>query len=101
LPLEGDADRYSHRDGNDDYAQAGNLFRLFNADQQQRLFDNIAAAMQGVPDEIKHRQIALFSMCDPAYGAGVARAVKLDPRGDDRLKGSSATDQPEQTLSAT
>jgi catalase len=28
--------------------------------------------MQGVPEEIKRRQIALFAKCDPAYGAGVA-----------------------------
>src|SRR5271169_153371 len=32
LPLHGDADRYSHRDGNDDYSQPGNLFRLFSAE---------------------------------------------------------------------
>jgi hypothetical protein len=37
-------------------------------------------------------------MCDPAYGAGVAKAVKLDPPGDDRLKGTSATDEPEETM---
>jgi catalase len=74
----------------DDYTQAGNLFRLFNAEEKQRLFGNIAAAMQGVPDEIKRRQIALFEKCDPAYGAGVAKAVKLEPSGDDRLKGTNA-----------
>jgi len=32
LPLHGDADRYNYRDGNDDYTQPGNLFRLFNAE---------------------------------------------------------------------
>lgn len=42
LPLDGDADRYNHRDGNDDTTQADNLFRRFNAEQKQRLFDNIA-----------------------------------------------------------
>ena len=57
--------------------------------------------MQGVPDEIKRRQIALFSKCDPAYGAGVAEAVKLDRLGDDRLKGTSATNKPRETSSAT
>jgi len=97
LPLHGDADRYNHRDGNDDYTQPGNLFRLFNAEQKLRLFGNIAAAMQGVPDEIKRRQIALFSKCDPAYGAGVAEALRLEPAGDDRLKGTSATNQPQET----
>ena len=54
--------------------------------------------MQGVPDEIKRRQVALFALCDPAYGAGVAKAVKLDPAGDDRLKGTSATDEPEESI---
>jgi catalase len=83
LPLSGAADRYDHRHGNDDYTQAGNLFRLLNAEQRQRLFDNIAAAMQGVPEEIKHRQIALFAKCDPSYGAGVTKTLKLDlPRND-------------------
>lgn len=100
LPLHGDADRYNHRDGNDDFTQPGNLFRLFDAEQRQRLFNNIAAAMQGVPEEIKRRQIALFAKCDPAYGAGVANAVKREGRGDDRVKGTSATDRLEENASA-
>ncbi len=79
LALHGAAARYDHRDGSDDYTQAGNLFRLFNAEQRRRLFQNIAAAMQGVPKEIQGRQIALFAKCDPAYGAGVAKAVEFDP----------------------
>lgn len=79
LPLHGSANRYDHRDGNDDYTQAGNLFRLFDFEERQRLFRNIAAAMQGVPDAIKRRQIARFAKCDPAFGAGVARALEIDP----------------------
>jgi len=94
LGLQGDADRYDHRDGNDDFTQPGNLFRLFDAGQKQRLFANIAAAMQGVPEHIQRRQVALFAKCDPAYGEGVRRALKLDEPGDDRIKGTSATDEP-------
>ena len=92
LPLHGDADRYSHRDGSDDYGQVGNLFRLFDAAQRQRLFENIAAAMQGVPEAIKRRQIALFAKCDPAYGSGVAKAVMLDAASPERPSASSETD---------
>ena len=33
LRITGDATRYDHRDGNDDYTQAGNLFRLMNPEQ--------------------------------------------------------------------
>ena len=78
LKLSGDADRYNHRIGNDDYTQPGNLFRLMTAEQRDRLFSNIAAAMQGVPVEIVKRQVAHFHKCDPAYGAGVAQRMGLE-----------------------
>ena len=68
--------RYDHRAGNDDYTQPGDLFRMFDAGQRQRLFGNIAAAMQGVPAEIVAAQVEHFTKCDPAYGAGVADAVR-------------------------
>ncbi|WP_420346220.1 catalase [Pelagibius sp.] len=75
LKISGDADRYDHREGNDDYTQAGNLFRLFDEGQKQRLFESIAGAMAGVPDFIVQRQLAHFHAADPDYGAGVARAL--------------------------
>lgn len=77
LALEGAADRFNHRDGNDDYTQPGNLFRLMNAEQQGRLMDNIAAAMQGVPVEIVKRQVGHFYKADPKYGLGVAERMGL------------------------
>ncbi len=78
LKISGDAARYDHRAGNDDYTQPGNLFRLMPADAQERLMDNIAAAMDGVPEEIVRRQIVHFHRADPAYGAGVARRMGVD-----------------------
>ncbi len=80
LPVSGPADRYDHRAGNDDYTQPGNLFRLMSAEQKRQLFDNIAAAMQGVPEHIQLRQVAHFTKADPAYGAGVAERVGLATR---------------------
>jgi len=77
LRISGDADRYNHRDGNDDFTQAGDLFRLMKPDEQQRLFANIAASMSGVPEEIVRRQLAHFSKADPRYGAGVSAALGL------------------------
>ena len=73
--LSGDADRYNHRDGNDDYTQPGDLFRLMKPDQQQQLFNNVAAAMAGVPEEIVQRQLVHFHKSDPAYAAGVAKTL--------------------------
>ena len=80
LKISGDAERYNHRLGNDDYTQSGNLFRLFNADQKKRLMDNIHDAMQGVPIEIVKRQCAHFYMADPEYGLGVATRMGLSAK---------------------
>jgi catalase len=77
LAISGDADRYDHRDGNDDYTQPGDLFRLMPPDAQARLCRNIAEAMAGVPEPIVQRQLAHFTMADPRYGEGVAKALGL------------------------
>ncbi|MCE9648157.1 MAG: catalase [Parvibaculum sp.] len=82
LKISGDADRYNHRDGNDDYTQAGDLFRLMSDAQKAALMTSIAGAMATVPEEIQRRQIAHFTKADPAYGAGVAERLGLkDLRG--------------------
>lgn len=78
LKISGDADRYNHRIGNDDYTQPGNLFRLMSPSQKQQLFNNIAAAMAGVPEEIVRRQLGHFHKADPDYACGVAKALKIE-----------------------
>jgi catalase len=50
LKISGDADRWNHRDGNDDFRQPRALFQLFDAGEKERLFANIAAAMGDIPD---------------------------------------------------
>lgn len=74
LKISGDADRFNHRDGNEDFSQPRALFELFDADQRARLFSNLAEAMNGIPEEIAERQIALFTQVHPEYGAGVRAA---------------------------
>jgi catalase len=74
LRLSGDADRYDHRVGNDDYVQPRALWNLFDEGQRQRLYGNIAAAMAGVPDAIVERQLGHFAQIDPAYAEGVREA---------------------------
>ena len=51
------ADRDYHRLCKDDYTQTGNLYRLPPADEKQRLFRKLAAAMQGVPQFIIEREL--------------------------------------------
>ena len=77
LKLSGDAARYNHRDGNDDYRQVGDLFRLIGRETQQRLVNNVAEAMQGVPREIVERQLGHFAKADPRYAEGVAHTLGM------------------------
>ncbi len=74
LAISGDAERYNHRDGNDDYRQVTDLFNLFDAGQRARLFTNVAEAMWGIPEEIAERQLAHFKKAHPDYEAGVRAA---------------------------
>ncbi len=78
LALSGAADHWDFRKDDDDYySQPGNLFRLMSAAQQQALFENTARAMGDAPEEIKRRHIAHCTQADPAYGAGVSKAMGL------------------------
>jgi catalase len=76
--MSGVATRYDHREGNDDYTQAGNLFRLLAADHQGRLIDNIVDSLLTVPHDIQVRQARHFYNADPTYGEGVAGGLSLD-----------------------
>ncbi len=75
--LEGAADHWNHREDDDYYEQAGNLFRLMSAEQQQVLFGNTARAMGDAPNEIKRRHIDNCLQADPEYGQGVAAAMGI------------------------
>jgi catalase len=78
LSLEGAADHWNHRVDEDYYSQPGALFRLMTPAQQQALFDNTARSMGDAPEPIKRRHIGNCSKADPAYGAGVAAALRLE-----------------------
>ena len=75
LKITGDAARYDHRDGADDYSQAGDLYRMMNADQQSQLVNNIAGALSAAPQAIIDKMVENLRRCDPAYGEGVAIAL--------------------------
>lgn len=74
-------DRYDHHKGNDEYTQAGNLYRLLKPDAQQRLVDNIVDSLGGARQDIQMRQRCHFFRADPKYGMQVAAGlgIKLDP----------------------
>jgi catalase len=78
LRIQGDADRYDHRIGNDDYTQAGDLFRLMDDAARERLMDNIAGSLGQAPVTIQRRQLAHFEKADRAYAAGVAKRLPAE-----------------------
>lgn len=82
LRIRGHTGRFA--DDGDDYEQAAVLFsRIMSQDERERLFDNIASSMTGVPALIKERQCRLLDRVDPAYGRGVRRAVTEAGEGYD------------------
>jgi catalase len=59
-----------------DYVQAGNLYRVMNEDAKKRLIENIAGSLSRVSrNEIIERSIGHFRKADLEYGRRVAEAV--------------------------
>ncbi|MFH0759475.1 MAG: catalase [Bacteroidota bacterium] len=77
LEIDGAAEYWDHREDDDYFTQAGDLFRLMNKDQQQVLFENTGRAMGDAPKEIKIRHIGNCMQADKAYGEGVAKALGI------------------------
>ncbi len=77
LKISGNADHWDFREDDADYyKQPGDLFRLMTSAQQQVLFDNTGRAMGDAPDFVKQRHVDNCRKADPAYGAGVAAALR-------------------------
>jgi catalase len=49
---------------------------MFDHEQRQRLFQNIAAAMAGVSADVVERQLGHFQRIHPDYGVGVSTALR-------------------------
>ena len=77
LPINGDAAHWDHCVDDDHYEQPGDLFRLMTPEKQQLLFENTARAMGDARIEVKRRHVENCAKADPAYGAGVEKALGL------------------------
>ncbi|MGW1306892.1 catalase-related domain-containing protein, partial [Streptomyces sp. NPDC002514] len=63
----------------DDFVQAGNLYRLMSEAEQERLIDNLANAIGGVSadrDDIVRRAVDNFRQADSDLGSRLEAAVK-------------------------
>jgi len=78
-PMEtaGQAAHFDHYIDDDHWEQSGNLFRMMTPAQRQVLFENTARAMGDAKLHIKQRYVANCTRADPAYGAGVAKALGI------------------------
>jgi catalase len=74
--VEGTAGRYDMRAVDDHFTQAGNLFRLLTDEGRRNLIENIAGSLSNADATIQDRQIGHFLKADPAYGQGVADAIR-------------------------
>ncbi|MCU1352410.1 MAG: catalase [Acidimicrobiales bacterium] len=68
---------YEHHADDDDFRQAGDLYRLIDEDAKQRLVSNIAKSLSQVSrEDIVERAVAHFHNADADYGDRVAALVK-------------------------
>ena len=88
--IYGEADRYPYSHPNDDFVQAGNLYRDVMTDQdRENLIDNIVDHLGGGQKRIQLRQTALFFKADPEYGRRVVEGLKLDMKEVEKLANMS------------
>ncbi len=95
LKIDGDARHWSfHADDANYFEQPRKLFQLMTPEQRQALFDNTGRGMGDAPEFVKFRHIRNCHAADPAYGAGVAKALGLNlaqalaSRKDDPMHGN-------------
>lgn len=84
--VSGEADRYEYDHPNDDFVQAGDLYRTALSDQErENLIGNIVDHLGGARERIQLRQCALFYKADAGYGTRVAEGLGLEVQEVKRL----------------
>jgi len=92
--LEGQAARHPQELTDDDFVQAGDLFRKVMTDTDRKhLIGNIVAHLGNAQMRIQRRQAALFFKADPDYGRGVAEGLGLDVADIEKLAAMSQEDR--------
>jgi catalase len=96
--VSGMAARQPYTHPNDDFVQAGDLYRKVMTDEDRsHLVGNIVAHLGNAQKRIQLRQTALFYKADPEYGRRVAEGLGLDPKEAERLAGMSQEERAEAT----
>lgn len=77
LAIDGDASRYDSHAENDDFSQAGDLYRLMDTDARERLTSTVASTMKSIPKSLAVANIKHFYACDPEYGRKIAEKLGI------------------------
>jgi len=90
IGLEGEGARHPQALTDDDFFQAGELFRRVMTDtDRDHLVGNIVAHLGKAQKRIQRRQTAIFFKADPEYGRRVAKGLGLDVKDVERLASMS------------
>jgi len=86
--VTGMADRQEYTHPNDDFVQAGALYRDVMTDtDREHLVGNIATHLKDAQERIQYRQCAIFYKANEDYGSRIANALGLDK---DRVRSLAA-----------
>lgn len=72
-----DSTAYSKHSEDDDFVQAGNLYRIMSEDQKNILAENISGELKLVDKEIVERQLEYFYRADRDYGNRIAERLGI------------------------
>lgn len=96
--VSGQAMRHAFAHPNDDFVQAGNLYRDVMTDMdREHLIGNIVSHLGGAQKRLQLRQAALFYRVDPEYGQRVAKGLGLDVKKVEKLAQMSQADRAKAT----
>ena len=71
-------DRYDSTIDHDDYTQAGNLYRMFDDAERDRVATRIAGVLGQAREAVQMRQLCHFFRADEDYGRRVAQKLGVD-----------------------
>ncbi|MDF1591956.1 MAG: catalase [Desulfobacterales bacterium] len=96
--LSGKAGRHPFKHPNDDFVQAGNLYRkVMTETDRKNLVGNIVGHLGNAKKRLQMRQTAIFFKADIDYGTRIAKGLGLDIKEVKRLAGLSQDERAKAT----
>ncbi len=100
--VSGNAARQRYKHPNDDFVQAGDLYRKAMTDiDRDHLIGNIVSHLCNAQKRIQYRQTAIFYKADAKYGSRVADGLQLDLYEVKRLSEMSHEERAKATAQGT